>query len=79
MKLLKSIPILQDFVRNFHERNLLRLSQMSSPLLFPSDAKYILPIYFGRSFFGFFCCCCYIGFKYGGDQKSKEQHFFSSQ
>lgn len=54
MKLLKLIPILQDFVRNFHEKNLLRLSQMSSPILFPSDAKYTFPIYFGRWFFGVF-------------------------
>lgn len=75
MKLLKLIPILQVFLRNFHEKNLLRLSQMSSPILFPSDAKYIFPIYFGRRFFGFGVFFCYITFLVPTIFKTKEQHF----
>lgn len=46
MRLLKLTFILSRFVTNFSgkKKNLLWLNQISSPISFPSDAKFIIPI-----------------------------------
>lgn len=45
MRNLKLTFILSRFVTNFSEKkNLLWLNQISSPISFPSDAKFIIPI-----------------------------------